>query len=133
MSRILSAVALASVLALPSMPLAAEPEAAYGLWKSVPDASGLVVYVRTRACGPMLCAKVERAKDRRGYDTPSSAVGRKLLWDAVPQPDGSWRGRYQDMGGSRVSPVRLEVSGDKLRLRNCEGQECEDIVWTRLR
>tara|TARA_R110002094_G_scaffold91503_1_gene93700 strand:+ start:3853 stop:4188 length:336 start_codon:yes stop_codon:yes gene_type:complete len=32
-----------------------------GLWQSSPDASGLVVHVRTKPCGRALCGRIERA------------------------------------------------------------------------
>lgn len=54
-----------------------------GVWKSAPDRNGLVVHVRAKPCRSALCGTVERAKDRRGYDTRSTAVGKRVFWDMV--------------------------------------------------
>lgn len=104
-----------------------------GLWQSSPDASGLVVHVRTKPCGSALCGRVERAKDRRGYDTPSTVVGRKVLWDMTQQPDGSYEGKIWEPAGNRMIPTKMQVNGNRMQLHNCENTVCRDVVWTRLR
>ncbi|MGJ8617379.1 MAG: DUF2147 domain-containing protein [Sulfitobacter sp.] len=104
-----------------------------GLWKSSPDATGLVVHVRTKPCGRALCGRIERAKDRRGYDTPSTAVGRKMLWDMTAQPDGSYAGKIWEPVKNRMLTARMQVEGNTMRLHNCDDAACQDVVWTRLR
>ncbi len=104
-----------------------------GLWKSSPDAYGKVVYVRTKACGRALCGRVERAKDRHGYDTPSSAVGRKVLWDMVPQPDGSYQGQIWEASDNRMLGTKMQVQGNTMQLHKCDDNVCQDVIWTRLR
>ena len=104
-----------------------------GLWQSGPDATGTVVHVRTKPCGRALCGRVERAKDRRGYDTPSSAVGRKMLWDMMAQPDGTYEGKIWEPVGNRMLVARMQVQGNTMQLRNCDATACQDAVWTRLR
>lgn len=112
---------------------AAQAEVPIGLWKSGPDAYGKVVYVRTKPCGRALCGRVERAKDRNGYDTPSNVVGRKVLWDMVPQPDGSYQGKIWEASGDRMLGVRMQVQGNIMQLHNCDEASCQDVTWTRLR
>lgn len=104
-----------------------------GLWQSSPDESGLVVHVRTRACGLALCGHVERAKNRQGYDTPSSAVGSRMLVDMYPQSDGTYQGRFWEPYSNRLLTAKIQVSGNLMRFRNCDGTACKDVVWTRLR
>jgi len=72
-----------------------------GVWKSAPDVNGLVVHVRAKPCGPALCGTVERAKDRRGYDKRSTAVGKRVFWDMKPQPDGSYVGTLLEPSASK--------------------------------
>jgi uncharacterized protein (DUF2147 family) len=112
---------------------AASADVPLGLWKSTPDARGLVVHVRTKPCGKALCGRIERAKDRRGYDTPSNAVGRKVLLDMRAQPDGTYEGKIWDTRANRLLPSKMLVDGNTLTLRNCDGDQCKDVVWTRLR
>ncbi len=124
---------LCIVAAVAGLAGAAHAEVPLGLWKSDPDATGLVVHVRTKPCGPALCGRIERAKDRRGYDTPSTVVGRKMLWDMQAQPDGSYAGRIWEPVGNRMMQARMQVQGNTMRLNNCDGEDCREVIWTRLR
>lgn len=123
-------IAIAFVSAFASI---AQADVPLGLWKSNPDASGLVVHVRTKPCGSALCGRVERAKDRHGYDTPSNVVGRKVLWDMVPQADGNYQGKIWEASGNRMLGVRMQVQGNTMQLHNCDDASCQDVTWTRLR
>lgn len=104
-----------------------------GLWQSPPDTSGLVVHVRTKPCGRSICGQIERTKDRFGYDTPSSFVGRRMLLDMQIQPDGSYQGKIWAPQGNRVLASRMQVSGNIMRFQNCDSGTCVNVDWTRLR
>lgn len=112
---------------------AARADVPLGLWQAAPDSSGLVVHVRTRACGRGLCGRVERAKDRRGYDTPSRAVGHRMLWDLEQAGDGSFVGHLLPPGSSSLRTARLRVQGNVMQVESCDGAGCRAEVWTRLR
>ena len=103
-----------------------------GLWKTPPDGLGVVLLVRTRACGPALCGRVERALNRGGYDAPSSAVGAKVLQGLRPQPDGSFLGTYA-APGAFPHPARAILRGRDLRLEACRDNVCSTEVWSRIR
>ncbi|MFT6675985.1 MAG: hypothetical protein ACJAVM_002182 [Sulfitobacter sp.] len=111
----------------------AQAEAPLGLWKSQPDGRGVVLNVRTKPCGRALCGRVERVKDRRGYDTPSSMVGQKVFRDLKPQPDGGFLGKMIDRKGNIQPEARVWLQGNELHLRACDEGRCEVQVWTRLR
>lgn len=104
-----------------------------GLWKSPPDSVGHVMHVRTRHCGPRLCGQVERMKDTRGFDTPSRAVGSKVLLDLSDQGDGSYVGKFWSADEGQLRTTRLRVRGNEMRLHNCAGITCREDVWTRIR
>lgn len=104
-----------------------------GLWETEPDANGVILHVRTRRCGRALCGRIERAKNRRGYDTPSDAVGEKVLWDLQPRPDGSFLGEFHGPRARRYPQTRVEVMGRQMRLEACNGTECRALTWTRIR
>lgn len=103
------------------------------LWETEADSSGVILHVRTRRCGRALCGRVERAKNRRGYDTPSDAVGEKVLWELRPQADGSFFGEYRGPRATRYTQTRVEVRGREMHLRACRAQDCRALVWTRIR
>lgn len=104
-----------------------------GLWETPPDANGVLFHVRTRRCGRALCGRVERAKNRRGFDTPSNAVGAKLLWEMRAQPDGSFFGEYRGPQARRYLSSRATVVGRELRLEVCNDEGCRDQIWMRIR
>jgi hypothetical protein len=107
-----------------------QTEVPRGLWQTEPDSLGVFRLVRTRRCGSALCARVERAKNRAGYDAPSNAVGQKAFWAMRPQPDGSFYGEYRDARARRFLQSRVEVFGRKLRLRACDQTTCSETIWT---
>lgn len=132
-SSFVSVAVLCGALASPALAQDAHVEVPLGLWKSQPDRRGIVLNVRTRPCGRAMCGRVERVKDRRGYDTPSTMVGQKVLWDLKPQPDGSFLGKMVDNQGNWLSETRIEARSGKLHLRACGEGGCQDLVWKRLR
>lgn len=110
-----------------------QAEVPRGLWQTEPDSLGVILHVRTRRCGRALCGRVERAKNRRGYDTPSNAVGDKVLWELRPQADGSFLGEFRDSMARQYLDTRVEVRGREMFLRACDNQECRALTWTRIR
>jgi uncharacterized protein (DUF2147 family) len=130
MSKLVSFIAIGFLSAAASM---ARSDVPLGLWESTPDASGLVVHVRTKACGRALCGRIERAKDARGYDTPSNSVGRKMIWDMIAQPDGSYQGKIWETDSNRMLVARIKVQGNQMQMNNCDGAACREVVWNRLR
>ena len=116
-----------SLFSLFFLAFAAAPVAAdwpVGLWQSTPDQSGRVVHVRTKPCGAAICGRVERAKNRRGYDTPSRVIGRKMLLDMHQQTDGSYLGRIWEPERNRMLIARMKVRGNAMHLENCDGETC---------
>lgn len=132
-SSFVSVAVLCAALASAALAQDAQVEVPLGLWKSEPDRRGIVLNVRTKPCGRSMCGRVERVKDRRGYDTPSTMVGQKVLWDLKPQPDGSFLGKMVDSQGNWLSETRIEARSGKLHLRACGDDGCQDLVWKRLR
>lgn len=108
-------------------------EVPLGLWQTPPNQIGVSLWVRTRACGRSLCARVERAKNRRGFDAPSNAVGQQLMWTMRPLPDGAFYGEYRDTAANRYLESRVTVVGKELRLEACDDSGCKDIVWVRVK
>ena len=134
--RFLPRLALLAVLCAAS-PIAAQEdgqgEIPRGLWQSEPDMLGVVLLVRTRGCGRNLCGRVERAKNRGGYDAPSSAVGQKVFWEMKPQADGAFFGEYRDAEARQFRQTRVEVAGRKMRLRVCDTEGCKERIWVRVK
>lgn len=110
-----------------------QAEVPRGLWQTEPDGFGVVLHVRTRRCGRALCGRVERAKNRQGYDTPSDAVGDKVFWEMRPQPDGTFFGEYRGPRARRFPQSRVTVTGSEMRLDACTDAACTRRILTRIR
>ena len=104
-----------------------------GLWQSNPDARGIVLHVRTRPCGVAICGQVERVKDRRGYDAPSRAVGQRVLIDLLPDDQGMFSGGIWEPTSNRMLRARMQVDGNLMRFENCNGDQCSNVIWRRMR
>ncbi len=111
----------------------AQADVVEGVWKSAPDINGLVVHVRAKPCGLAVCGVVERAKDRRGYDKRSSSVGRRVFWDMVQQPDGTYVGALLEPSATQIQQAKMRVDGNAMRLVKCQDNACKEMIWTRLR
>jgi uncharacterized protein (DUF2147 family) len=114
-------------------PVSAVADVPVGLWEAKPDRRGVVVHVRTKPCGSAICGRIERAKDRRGYDTPSTDLGRRMLLNMQAQSDGSYTGKVWEPVDNRMLTAKMRVRGNMMELNTCDGVACDDVVWTRLR
>ncbi|MBD3663799.1 hypothetical protein [Sulfitobacter aestuariivivens] len=110
-----------------------QTEIPLGLWETKPDRSGIVFHIRTKRCGRALCGRVERVKDRRGFDTPSNAVSSEVLLGLRPRPDGSFVGEVRGTEGQRYPEAWVTLQGNLLVVRACEAADCAKATWKRLR
>ncbi len=108
-------------------------EVPLGVWQTERDAAGVVLHVRTRNCGSALCGRVERAKNRGGYDAPSNAVGERVFWRLKSQADGSFLGKFQAGDGTEYKQTRVVMDGKALRLEACNDDLCKTLLWKRIR
>lgn len=104
-----------------------------GLWRTAPDLNGRIGSVRIAPCGTMLCGTLEAATDAAGRAVASSDIGRRVIWDAVPQGAGIYRGRVYSPGLGAQYDSRLILSGDSLRVEACLLDQCRGgEPWTRV-
>ncbi len=63
-----------------------------GVWKTEPDDDGKYGYVRVAPCGDKLCGTLVKAFRQDGGEDVSPNIGKKIIWDMVPQGDGAYGG-----------------------------------------
>ncbi|WP_128513787.1 DUF2147 domain-containing protein [Tabrizicola thermarum] len=106
-----------------------------GVWQTRKDDNGNFGHVEIKPCGKAFCGVLIKAFDKDGKPRPSDNIGRKIVWDMVPYPDGL----YDD--GKIYSPDRdktyngdMQLSGDSLKVRGCVLGICRDGgTWTRVK
>lgn len=106
-----------------------------GIWQTKKDDNGNFGYVEVKPCGPAFCGVLIKSFDSSGAPIASPNIGRKIIWDMVPYPDGL----YDD--GQIYSPDRdktyssdMTLTGDKLAVRGCVFGICRDGgTWRRVK
>lgn len=121
-------------LTLATAASAAPADQAVGLWRN-PKGS---LTVRTRRCGPQLCATVVSASDKAKAKAARAGVPKLVGTEIFSnyRRDGSdWRGTlYLPDRGMRVAS-RLETgNGRSMKIAGCVlgGMLCKAQVWTRV-
>jgi uncharacterized protein (DUF2147 family) len=112
-------------------PAAADP--VLGTWQTEVD-DGAYAHVEMRPCGEAVCGIVTRTFDAEG-EYASETIGEMLVRGMVPQGGGRYEGRVWRPSNDRVYLGRMELSGDRLRLKGCVagGLICASQTWARVR
>jgi uncharacterized protein (DUF2147 family) len=124
---------LAAALAVLGTAAFADP--VEGVWQTKKDDNGNFGHVEIKPCGPAFCGVLIKAFDADGKARESDNIGRKIVWDMVPYPDGF----YDD--GKIYSPDRdkeyngdMTLAGDSLAVRGCVLGICRDGgTWKRVK
>jgi uncharacterized protein (DUF2147 family) len=127
--RMLLVVALASAgLALPA---AADP--VFGLWRSEPDARGVVSMIQLVDCDDRICGRLVATYDAQGRPLDSPHIGRAFIWGMEPHGSGRYlAGRQWLPERDQDYPARMNLAGDRLTVTHCSVVVvCRDRVWSR--
>jgi len=128
---------LARVLAaglLLAGPAVADP--ATGLWKTAPGDDGAFAHVRIYSCAPHLCGVITAAFDRAGAPVESDTVGKRMIWDMIPEGSGGYGGgKIWAPDRDKVYRAQMALQGNRLTIEGCilGGLACRGQDWTRLR
>ena len=58
------------------------------VWPTKKDENGNHGHVKMKPCGPAVCGTLVTAFKAKGQSIDSPNIGRQILWDMVPYPDG---------------------------------------------
>lgn len=126
--RIILAAALA---ALGTAALAADP--LEGTWRTAADDNGNSGLIQVAPCGAALCGVLVQAFGPDGAEIESPNLGRQIIWDTVPQGDGTYRGRVYSPDRDQEYASRLILQGDALSVSGCFLGICrEGGTWARV-
>ncbi|MBR9844531.1 MAG: DUF2147 domain-containing protein [Rhodobacteraceae bacterium] len=122
---------LAAALAVASAGMAlADP--VLGTWKTEVD-DGSYAHISMKPCGNKICGTIARTFDGNGeYNSPNK--GKLLVRNMVPKGDGKYAGNVWRPSNDKVYIGKLELKGDKLKLKGCVagGLICSSQNWTRI-
>ena len=126
--------ALVLALGVTGGAFAADP--AEGLWKTKPDDNGKYGYVQIAPCGDKICGVLVKAFDSAGAEAPSDNIGKQIVWDMVPNGDGSYSGgKVWAPDRDKTYSSKMALSGDSLAVSGCVlgGLICRASDWVRVK
>lgn len=128
MKLLLIAALAGAGLALPAM---ADP--VFGLWRTEPDAQGIVSLIQLVDCDDRICGRLVATYDTAGRPLDSPHVGRAYVWGMEPRGSGRYRdGRQWLPGRDRDYAASMDLAGDRLTVTHCTLMVvCRDQVWSR--
>lgn len=119
----------AAALALCAGAATADP--VEGVWKTQPD-DGAFATVKLSACGAAICGTILKAYNMQGQPIPSETIGKRLVWDMVPQGGGKYKnGKIWQPSTGKVYSSKMQLNGNTLKVSGCVGPICKSQVWSR--
>ncbi|MEM1429829.1 MAG: DUF2147 domain-containing protein [Pseudomonadota bacterium] len=104
-----------------------------GMWQTQPGDDGSYGHVRIYTCGAAICGVLERAYDSSGASVDSDTVGKRMIWDMVPEGDGAYGGgRIWAPDRDKVYRSKMKLNGNRLSVSGCVGPICRGQDWTRV-
>ena len=104
-----------------------------GMWKTNPDDDGNYGLIEILPCGPAYCGTLRQAFDSTGAKMNSPNIGKKIVWDMVPQGSGAYdSGKIWSPDRDKTYSARMSLNGDGLAVKGCIFGICRDGgTWTR--
>lgn len=123
-------VALAVGLATPA--LAADP--LEGIWQTKPDDNGNYGHIQVAPCGAKLCGVLIKSFDSSGSVMQSENVGKRIIWDMVPQGGGAYaKGKVWTPDRDKTYKSKMQMDGNGVAVSGCVLGICRDGgTWTRV-
>ena len=109
-------------------------DAVEGVWKTVPDDNGNFGHIKVSACGAAICGVLVKSFDKSGAPMDSENIGKQIIWDMVPQGDGSYAdGKVWSPDRDKTYNSKMTLSGNSLAVKGCVLGICRDGgTWTRV-
>jgi len=127
-------VTLAAGLIAATAAFAADP--VEGTWRTVPDDNGNFGDIKVAPCGAKLCGVLIKSYDPAGKTMESPNVGKKIIWDMVPQGGGAYgEGMVWSPDRDKTYASKMQLNGKSLAIKGCVlgGLICRDGgVWSRV-
>ncbi len=114
--------------------LAADP--VEGIWQTKADDNGNFGFVQIAPCGAKLCGVLIKAFDGKGAEMKSPNIGKRIVWDMVPQGDGAYGdGQVWAPDRDKTYASKMALSGKTLAVSGCVlgGLFCRSSEWVRVK
>ena len=125
---------LAAVLTVAAGAAFADP--AEGVWKTKPDDNGNFGHVQISPCGAKICGVLIKAFDGGGAEMASENIGKQIVWDMVPNGDGTYSsGKVWAPDRDKTYKAKMVLDGNALGVSGCVlgGAVCRESMWSRVK
>lgn len=104
-----------------------------GMWRTKADDNGNSGLIQITPCGNAFCGKLVKAFDSAGKEWASPNVGKKIVWDMLPEGDGAYGdGKVWSPDRDKTYDAKMQLNGNKLSVSGCVLMICRDGgTWTR--
>ncbi|WP_037317730.1 DUF2147 domain-containing protein [Ruegeria halocynthiae] len=116
------------------LPMAAMADQALGNWKTSSDDEGFYYIVSIAKCDSGVCGTIKGTYDAQGKPAPQPEDGKRMIWDMKSEGNGKYEdGKIWDPLGDKTYASKMEVKGNKLKVKGCVagGLICDTDTWTR--
>ena len=103
-----------------------------GIWQTQPD-DGAYAHIKMAKCGSALCGTIARSFNADG-EYKSENQGKKLVFDMVPNGDGSYSGKVWRPANNKIYIGKMNLNGNSLSMKGCVagGLICKKQTWSRV-
>ena len=121
-----------SIVALIASASAGLADPVEGVWKTQPD-DGAYAHIKMSKCGAEICGTIARTFNADG-EYQSENLGKLLVFDMVPDGDGSYSGKVWRPANDKVYIGKINLNGNSLSLKGCVagGLICKKQSWSRI-
>ncbi len=109
-------------------------DAVEGMWKTIPDDNGNFGHIKVSACGAAICGVLVKSFDSAGAPMKSENIGKQIIWDMVPNGDGTYGGgKIWSPDRDKTYSSKMQLNGNSLTVQGCVIGICRDGgTWTRV-
>lgn len=112
---------------------AAMADPVLGTWKTQAGDDGAYGHVELAPCSGKICGTLVKSFDAKGQAYSSEVIGKKIVWDMVPQGGGAYgKGKIWAPDRDKTYNSKMAMEGSQLSVSGCVIGICRSQVWTRV-
>lgn len=110
-------------------------DAVEGTWQTVPDDNGNFGHIKVAACGAAICGTLVKSFDNAGKPMKSDNIGKQIIWDMVPNGDGTYgNGKVWSPDRDKTYNSKMVLNGNSPSISGCVLGICRDGgTWMRVK
>ena len=106
-----------------------------GVWKTAKDDNGNFGHIKISTCGAKICGVLVKSFDSSGAPLVTDNIGKKIIWNMVPQGDGYYKGgKVWSPDRDKTYSSKMTMTGNSLAIKGCVMGICRSGGnWARIK